>query len=312
MVIINRTTAQAFRHLCLNTQARFITGRLDVGPLRGGATSLTSFRPNWTRQPRMPAPIAALVRALEHAATADEAIRAALNTIREAFGWELGRIDRSERKSKSFRRPSSRDRWLRKSEAPRGGQVSRGGRTCGGAWKARDLIFIPDFGAMSGPGYIRAPIFKKHGIRSAMCFPIMIDGKVIGTMDYFTTEIARPVGRAQRGIAKHRPAGFQHHPCPQVGRQGRGGRGGCPGGTRTYSRRSERYGQPRRRSRLPWIPCASRSAGLMEPTGHTILSENVLKFMQESGSVNEEFRRVTTEARFQRGRGPLGPYLEDR
>ena len=64
-------------------------------------------------------------------------------------------------------------------------EFREGDGLCGGAWKARDVVFIPDFGSMTGPGYKRAAIAKQHGIRAAMCFPIVVDEKVVGTMDFF-------------------------------------------------------------------------------------------------------------------------------
>ena len=170
--------------------------------------------------------IAALVRALEHAATADEAIHAALNTIREAFGWEFGSyrpLREEEQVLQTSLESGSMAEEVR--SATFGAKFREGDGLCGGAWKARDLIFIPDFGAMTGPGYLRAPIFKKHGIRSAMCFPI-IDRRQGDRHDGLLHDgDARPVGGAQGGIAKRRPPGLERHPRLADGRQVEHGRG---------------------------------------------------------------------------------------
>ena len=133
--------------------------------------------------------VATMVATLEQATSADGALLAALNAVREAFDWEYGSyrpLDQSEQVLRtSLESGSMAEDFRRATVAAR---FREGDGLCGGAWKARDLIFLPDFGAMTGPGYIRAPLAKKHGIRSAMCFPIIDGGKVIGTMDFFTTE----------------------------------------------------------------------------------------------------------------------------
>jgi methyl-accepting chemotaxis protein len=60
----------------------------------------------------------------------------------------------------------------------------------GRAWKNRDLYFTPDIGLMTD--CVRAPVAQKIGVKSGVCFPIIIEGQVIGTMDFFTTETIEP------------------------------------------------------------------------------------------------------------------------
>ena len=56
----------------------------------------------------------------------------------------------------------------------------------GRAWKARDLVFVPDLGQVRD--CCRAPVAQRAGVKSGVCLPIMMSGKVIGTMDFFATE----------------------------------------------------------------------------------------------------------------------------
>ncbi len=39
---------------------------------------------------------------------------------------------------------------------------------------------------------VRAPIAQKVGVKSGVCFPIIVDGEVVGTMDFFATETLHP------------------------------------------------------------------------------------------------------------------------
>ena len=38
----------------------------------------------------------------------------------------------------------------------------------------------------------RSPVAKRSGLKSGVCFPIMLNGKMIGTMDFFTEERINP------------------------------------------------------------------------------------------------------------------------
>ncbi len=133
-----------------------------------------------------------VVEALEDAETPDAAMLAALNSVREAFGWTYGTfwtLDEKERVlrftiesgsiAEDFRRMTLTARFPE-------GDASLPGR----AWKARDLVFVPDFGAERS--FPRAETARRHGIRSAMCFPITVDGKLVGTMDFLALEILSP------------------------------------------------------------------------------------------------------------------------
>ncbi len=52
----------------------------------------------------------------------------------------------------------------------------------GRAWKRRDLFYVEDLGELSD--CCRAPIARRSGITSALAFPIQLNGKVVGTMDF--------------------------------------------------------------------------------------------------------------------------------
>ncbi len=56
----------------------------------------------------------------------------------------------------------------------------------GRAWRARDLVFVQDLAELSD--CVRAPVAGRAGVKSGVCFPIILGGRVVGTMDFFTTE----------------------------------------------------------------------------------------------------------------------------
>jgi GAF domain-containing protein len=56
----------------------------------------------------------------------------------------------------------------------------------GRAWRQRDVVFVADLAEVTD--CVRAPAARRAGIRSGVCFPVLVDGAVVGTMDFFTTE----------------------------------------------------------------------------------------------------------------------------
>jgi len=250
--------------------------------------------------------VATLVAALEHATSADGALLAALNAVREAFDWVYGSyrpLDDTEQVLRTSLESGSMAEEFR--SATIAARFREGDGLCGGAWKARDLIFLPDFGAMTGPGYTRAPLAKKHGIRSAMCFPIMDDGKVIGTMDFFSTE---KLDLSQERMEVLRTTAHLVSSSIRTLRTAERAEENAQD-AQAVSQVLERIGDAHTiqeaiqvaldtvREAFGW---AHGSFWSLDP------KENVLKFTRESGSVNEEFRRVTSEARFPEGEGLPG------
>jgi methyl-accepting chemotaxis protein len=132
-----------------------------------------------------------LLIALGRAGSTGEVVSAALNSVREAFGWSYGSFwevnaaDQTLRWSADsgavaddFRRVSSDSRFR------------EGEGLNGQAWQARDLVFVPDIGEMKSCS--RAPVARRGGLKSGVCFPIVLAGRVIGTMDFFTDQQITP------------------------------------------------------------------------------------------------------------------------
>jgi len=132
-----------------------------------------------------------LMEALGNARSAEEATTTALETVKTAFGWAYG----------SFWKVSAKDNTLRfdcesgsiNSEFRRvtvEASFREGEGFSGRAWRQRDLVFVENIGQMTD--CCRAPVAQRAGVKSGVCFPVIIDGVVIGTMDFFALETLKP------------------------------------------------------------------------------------------------------------------------
>jgi GAF domain-containing protein len=137
------------------------------------------------------ATVTKVLDALAGADSAERAARAALDVVRECFGWAYG----------SYWRVSPQDRVLRFAvesgdAGPEFRQVTlsasfaEGVGLSGRAWRARDLVFVPDIGELTD--CVRAPVAKKVGVQSGVCFPLFEGGVVVATMDFFALQTLDP------------------------------------------------------------------------------------------------------------------------
>jgi len=132
-----------------------------------------------------------LLLALGRARTVRDVITAALGSVREAFSWSYGSYWEIQPEEQALR--FSQDSGTVSEDFRRVTAEARfreGEGLNGQAWQTRDLVFVPDLGEMKTCS--RAPVAKRSGLKSGVCFPIMLNGKIIGTMDYFTEERISP------------------------------------------------------------------------------------------------------------------------
>jgi putative methionine-R-sulfoxide reductase with GAF domain len=116
-----------------------------------------------------------------------DALRTALDTVRSAFGWAYGSFWAMDEEAGVLRfaqeSGSAGEEFRRVTLAA---SFAEGVGLSGRAWRARDLVFVPDLAEVTD--CVRAPAAQRAGVRSGVCFPVIIGGRVIGTMDFFTTE----------------------------------------------------------------------------------------------------------------------------
>ncbi len=248
--------------------------------------------------------VLAVVSTVGKAANAQDAIRAAVDAIRAAFGWAYGsywKLDPEENVLKfSLESGTVNEEFRRVTlEATFAEGVGLSGR----AWKARDIYFTEDVSQMTDCS--RAPVAARAGVKSGLCFPILVDGKVIGTMDFFALEVLS-LSEERKDILRQTgqmvSAAIERVLAEQV-------RAEAASDTQAVNRVLESLGkastvEEAARSALDTVRDAFGWAyGSYWPLD---LEENVLKFQVESGSVNEEFRRVTLESTFAEGVGLSG------
>jgi len=132
-----------------------------------------------------------LLTGMGAAASTEEAAEIALGIVREAFGWWYGsfwQVDPADNRLRWVADSGSVDEEFRRVSSS--SRFREGEGLNGQAWQTRDLVFVPDLGEMRGCS--RAPTAKRNGLKSGVCFPIIVDGRVVGTMDFFTKEEIKP------------------------------------------------------------------------------------------------------------------------
>ena len=245
-----------------------------------------------------------VVEAIQGAASVEEAAREALDTIRDSFGWAYGsfwRVDPKENALKFAVESGSVNEEFRRVTVE--ARFREGEGLSGRAWKARDLVFVADLGQVRD--CCRAPVAQRAGVKSGVCLPIVVDGKVIGTMDFFsmeTLELSTERSDALRSVGRLVSNSIR---ILQMADEAALGAQDAQAVTRVLEKVGEALTEDQTarealdtiRDSFGW---AYGSFWRVDP------KENALKFAVESGSVNEEFRRVTVEARFREGEGLSG------
>ncbi len=242
-----------------------------------------------------------VIIAINAASSEEEASLIALESVRTAFGWAYGSFWALDRKEKNLRfsaeSGSVTEEFRRVTQNTRFVEgVGLSGRT----WKARDLYFVRDLGELTDCA--RRESAQRAGVKSGVCFPIMVGGEVAGTMDFFVLETIEPSPErlnALRTVGQLVSATFER--LRDATRQAETARD-----TEALNRVLEAMGRATTvaqaisngleivREAFGW---AYGSYWMVDPATQT------LRFAQDSGAVSEEFRRVSAEARFREGEG---------
>jgi methyl-accepting chemotaxis protein len=132
-----------------------------------------------------------LLIAIGRASTEQEVVTSALETVRQAFGWEYGSywsLDPalgvlkfacdSGTAGEEFRRLTVEARYREGEGMP------------GQAWRTRDLFFANDLSDLSAMPRAAAAI--RVGIKSGVSMPVELQGEVVGALDFFSSERLQP------------------------------------------------------------------------------------------------------------------------
>jgi methyl-accepting chemotaxis protein len=132
-----------------------------------------------------------VLEAVTRAGSVDEAARGALDAVREAFGWKYGAYWTLDRGAKLLRFGLESGAVNQEfQQATRQVTFEEGKGLVGGVWKRREMTFVEDLEQLQG--FARAGSAKAGGIRSAVCLPLLIQGEVVGAMDFYAQETLRP------------------------------------------------------------------------------------------------------------------------
>ncbi|MDO5626873.1 MAG: methyl-accepting chemotaxis protein [Mobilicoccus sp.] len=127
-----------------------------------------------------------VVHKVNDARSEEEAVKAALDTVRAEFDWQYGSfwaIDESDRLLKYSMESGSAGEEFR--GVTRTASFAHGIGLAGRTWQANDLVFEPDIGLVTD--CVRAPAAQRAGVKSGVAMPVTVAGQVIGTIDFFTT-----------------------------------------------------------------------------------------------------------------------------
>ena len=129
----------------------------------------------------------AAINAITRSDTAEDVIRATLNTIREAFGWAYGSYWAiSEDRRELVFRSESGSVGEEFERVTRTAKFREGEGLNGRAWRMRDLFYVPDIAELTDCS--RAPAAIRAGVRPGVALPIVVEGEVVGTLDFFSTQ----------------------------------------------------------------------------------------------------------------------------
>ena len=245
-----------------------------------------------------------LVRKLGGAPSVDGAIQQALDTIRASFGWAYGSywsLSEADRALHFSRESGSVNEEFR--QVTLTSSFREGVGLSGRAWKTRDLFFTRDIGDMVDCS--RAPVAKRAGVKSGVCFPVFLNGSVIGTMDFFSLETLT--------LSDERTDTLRNTATLVTGAierlNGEQARAEAGANAQALSEVLESVGAadtPEAAAQAA-LDSARKAFGWAYGSYWKIdPSVNALRFSVESGSVNEEFRRVTLSSTFREGVGLSG------
>jgi hypothetical protein len=131
--------------------------------------------------------VTSVVSALGNTNDSRVAVQAALDAVRTAFHWAYGsywQVDEGENVLRFQTESGSAGEEFRK--VTLAATFAEGVGLSGRAWRARDLVFVRDIGELTD--CVRAPAAQRAGVRSGVCFPIVSGDRIVGTMDFFTSE----------------------------------------------------------------------------------------------------------------------------
>ncbi|GLY94138.1 hypothetical protein Acsp02_13940 [Actinoplanes sp. NBRC 103695] len=245
-----------------------------------------------------------VVQALGRARSVADATRIALDTVRKSFGWAYGSFWRTDPQVKVLRfAAESGDASAEFRQVTASASFAEGVGLAGRAWRAKDLVFVADLGQLTD--CVRAPVAVKAGVRSGVCFPLLVGGRVIGTMDFFTTDTLDP---SPQRLDTLRAVGLLvSQTLERLADAERQANASADSAAVTAVLRAvTAANSPEQAARTALEAIRTGFGWAYGSYWHVDPRDNALHFVVESGSAGEEFRRVTEQASFAEGVGLAG------
>jgi methyl-accepting chemotaxis protein len=131
--------------------------------------------------------ISRVLESLGAATSREEVASAALDTVRESLGWAYGSFWALDADTNSLRFAVESGTVTEEfRQVTMSASFERGVGLSGRTWASRDLVFEADLGTVHD--CVRAPAARNAGVKSGVCFPVVVEGEVVGTMDFFALE----------------------------------------------------------------------------------------------------------------------------
>jgi methyl-accepting chemotaxis protein len=240
---------------------------------------------------------------LEEAESVQDAALTALATVCEmadwayASFWELGPSDNRLHLAIDYGSVSPEFTAVSKDAT-----FSEGAGLAGRAWYQRDVFFVDDIGQLTD--CVRAAAAQRAGIGSALSMPVVVDGNVVGTMDFMSRyrvpmpperlDTFRNIARAVSGTIK------------QISTTNAQAEAVSNSAAVAQVLESLSDAETTARAAEVTLGAVREAFGLAYGSAWRIGADNALHFSVESGSVSPEFARVTQSATFAEGTGICG------
>jgi GAF domain-containing protein len=290
------------------SRGRHLAGKGIERGMRGfgsGATAaLRLSRAALTESQENSTAVLQVLQALGRARTVEDAVQIALDTIRQSFGWAYGSYWRVDPQAKVLRFVvESGDPGPEFRKVTLAASFAEGVGLSGRAWRAKDVVFVPDIGQLTD--CVRAPAAVQGGVRSGVCFPLIEDGRVTGTMDFFTTDTLDP--SPQRLDTLRMVGLLVSQTLERLADAARQAAASADAGAVTAVLRAVSSATSTEHAARTALDAIRKEFGWAYGSYWQVdARDDALHFVVESGTAGDEFRRITAQASFAEGVGLAG------
>jgi signal transduction histidine kinase/integral membrane sensor domain MASE1/CheY-like chemotaxis protein len=144
------------------------------------------------------------VHAIAGSGTLDEAAPRVLDAVCRNLDWDLGGlwfVDEGSERLTPLRQwhRGSVSRFPRFEEASRAVRFARGEGLPGRVWSSAAPAWIPD--VTRDANFPRASVAAAEGLRGAFGFPVILEGRVLAVLEFFSREVRQPDGSVLASFA---------------------------------------------------------------------------------------------------------------